>query len=208
MKYLAVFITLVFCSTAQAEVKFQYTTNYYSFDASDIESLVKEVKVSGPKIGANTAWAVIKWDLNTVYSFSSTDNGCNIVIDEMELKANVTLPNWQDIENKRASIREWWWDYTAFIEQHENLHFDSALSSAKNFEEQLLKMDEQPDCKQVKSMYLTLKSAFLDNVEINDKKIDKRSKRQFDSNDKLFSPLNNHSSVSFESGGMSSFIRL
>ena len=208
MKYLAVLLMLLLCCLARAEVKFQNTTDYYSFDARGIEDLVKEIKIKGPKIGANSAWATITWDLNTLYSFKSTESGCSIVVDEMELKANVTLPNWKDVNNKRAYIRDWWEKYSTFMKQHENLHFESALASATKFEKQLFEMEEQPDCTQVKSMYLTLKKEFIDNVDLNDKKIDQRSKRKYYSNDKLFSPLNNHSSITFESGGMSSYIRL
>jgi len=208
MKYLSILIMSLFCCLAQAEVKFQYTANYYKFDALDISDLVKNIKEKGPKIGGKDAWAIIKWDLNTQYSFKSTDSGCNIVIDDIELVANVTLPNWQDVKGKSAFIRDWWGKYSAFIKQHEDLHFESALSSAKTFEKQLLKMKEQVDCKKVKLKYLILKSQFIVNVNLDDKKIDKRSKRLFDSSDKLFAPLNNHGSVSFESGGMSSYIRL
>jgi hypothetical protein len=69
-------------------------------------------------------------------------------------------------------------------------------------------MGEQSDCTQVRLMYLTLKSKFIDNVGLDDQKIDESTKHQFYSNNKLFSPLNNHSPLSFESGGMSSYIRL
>lgn len=197
-----------FCCLAQAEVKFQYTTNFYEFDAHGIGDLVKKIKEKGPKIGNKDAWAIIKWDLNTQYSFKSTKNGCNIVVDDMELVANVTLPSWQDVKNKSAFIRDWWGKYTVFIKQHEDLHFESALTSANKFEKQLLSMNEQLDCKKVRLNYLILKNQFIVNVDLDDKKIDKRTKRLFYSSDKLFSPLNNHSSVTFESGGMSSYIRL
>jgi predicted secreted Zn-dependent protease len=134
MKRILILASLLFCCVTQAEVKFHYDTSYYSFDANDIESMVEKVRDKGPKIGTKAAWAIIKWDLNTVYSFRSTEKGCNIIVDNMELVANVTLPKWQDVINKRTEIKNWWRDYTAFITQHENLHFESALASANIFE--------------------------------------------------------------------------
>lgn len=208
MKYLIIIISLLFSCFSQAEVKTEYTIIQYNFDAKNIESMVAKVKSEGPKIGGNSAWAAIKWDLVTEYSFSSNDSGCKIVIDEMELIANVTLPNWQDIEKKSTAIQNWWRKYLSFIEQHENLHFEGALTSAKDFEKQLYKMPIEQDCKEIKSNYLRLKRAFIKDVAIIDLDIDKKSSLIFNSNHKLFRPLKNHSPVVFESGGMASYIQM
>ena len=69
-------------------------------------------------------------------------------------------------------------------------------------------MQQQPDCKEAKLVYLDLKHQFLDDVAKLDRQIDSRSKRTFNANSELFVPLKGHSSVVFESGGMSSFISL
>lgn len=207
MKKLTILAMLLLCCSTQAEVTSHYTTTHYSFNARDVEDLVQKIKSKGPKIGSKTAWAIINWNLTTQYSFSSTEQGCNIVVEDMEVLANVVLPNCKNIKNKKADIQNWWKEYYAFMEKHEDLHFESALTSAKDFEQKLFEMEEQPDCKKVRYKYLMLKKEFLDNVNLVDKSIDKNTSQQFYTNVKLFSPLKKFSPIVFESGGMSSFIR-
>lgn len=208
MKRATVLASLVFSSVSQAEIQSTYIKNYYDFNAQDIKGLVASVKKTGPKVGDKTVWASIKWQLNTEYSFRSSDEGCNLVIKDMVLVAEVQLPKWQNIQKHDIGLRNWWKSYFAFVEQHENLHFDNALASAKQFELTLFNMPAQLDCNKVRMEYLALKHQFIYGAGIKDQQIDLAAKRLIDSKTELFSPLKSYSNVSFGSNSMSSYISL
>jgi len=208
MKYVLFVSLFVFSHFVRAEVSYQYTNSYYDFSADNIKGLIKAVKNQGPKVGIKNAWAIVKWDLNTEYSFKTSEEGCKIVVESMDLLANVTLPKWTNIQNQTNTLQSWWAEYLKFITEHEGFHFDNALISAKEFETTLLDMPVEENCTKVKSKYLALKHRLLITVQVKDRQIDSSSKKRFYSNEKLFSPLNRQTSVVFESGGMSSYIAL
>lgn len=208
MKYILMIVSMFFSGLVQAEIKSQYSTSYYDFEAKDINSLVESIKVKGPKVGNKAVWASITWELNTEFSFSSTSSHCSLVVQSMELVANLALPNWLNIQSQNDELQGWWINYSNFILDHENLHFDNAMASAKGFELKLLEMPEQLTCKEVKLEYLTLKHQFLSGAGMADKQIDIIAKRRFNSNEKLFAPLKSYSNVVFESGGMRSYISM
>jgi len=208
MKYILLLFSIVFSGGSLAEIKSRYNTNYYHFDAESIENLVENVKKTGPKMNDKTVWAKINWELHTEYYFESNETSCHILIESMELVATLQLPNWRDIKKQSLKTRDWWGEYSSFILEHENSHFDNALLSAQRFETKLLDIPAQLSCKKAELEYFALKEQFISDVSILDKETDLSAKRIYKSNHKLFSPLKGHSSVVFESGGMSSYITL
>jgi predicted secreted Zn-dependent protease len=202
MKYILLIVVVFFNAVAQAEIKSSYHTNYFDFNAKDFKSLVEAVKVVGPIINDKNAWASIKWELITEYNFYSSDIGCSLTVDSMELIANIQLPKWRNIENQKRYLRKWWAEYYSFISKHEHSHLNSAMASAKIFRLKLLEMPVQQDCSIAKSTYFTLKRQFMKEVAQADRQIDNRVRRVFNSNDKLFIPLKKHAPIVFRSGAI------
>jgi len=202
MKYVLLIIFVFFNGVVQAEIKSSYQTNYFYFDAKDFDSLVEAVKVVGPKVNNKNAWASIKWELITEYHFNTSDIGCTIRVGNMELVANIQLPQWRNIENQKQYLQKWWAEYYSFVSKHEYQHLNSAMASAKAFRLKLLELPIQQNCKTAKSTYFTLKSQFLKVVAQEDRKIDIRIRRMFNANDKLFIPLKKNAPKVFASGAI------
>lgn len=202
-------IVLFFCVVplyTKATVQYQFTTSHYSFTADNTDDLLNKIKVQGPKYGDRNSWALINWDLNTEYHFSSNDNGCTLITDKIMIKAEVTLPLWENIEHTTQTIQHWWQEFYNFIETHENNHFNNVYQIATALEKKLAQLQPAPSCKQAKQNYLDLKHQQLDILMVLDKTLDKKAQQLFFSSEKLFSPLKQGTKIFFESGGMSSYI--
>ena len=207
-KFFFVFF-IVFNAQVNAEVSQQLTTSYFDIVADDIDSLVREVKKSGPEVRNSRAWAILQWDLNTEYYFKTLDDGCQLKIRSMDLIANVILPKWKNISENKEWLQNWWSKYLSFIKVHENGHFDIAISEAKEFEKKISNLPTEENCTVAKSTYLTLKHDFLNIVRRQDRRLDNASRKRFFAREKLFRPLNAGGlSMVFESGGSTSYIGL
>jgi len=213
MKYI---ISIFFCLTPfyiTAAVQYQFTTSHYNFTADNTDDLVNKIKVQGPKYGNRDSWALINWDLNTEYHFSSDDNGCILIADKIMIIAEVTLPFWKNIEHTSKSVQHWWAKFYNFIETHENNHFNNVYQIATALEKNIVQQEpvascklQAASCKQAKLNYLELKHLQLNTLMSLDKKLDKKAQQLFFSDEKLSSPLSQGSKIFFESGGMSSYI--
>jgi len=206
MKFLAVLLFITTSFYSNAAVQYQFTTNHYNLKADSTNDLVTKVRRQGPKSSKQDSWAILNWDLNTEYHFSSNENGCSFIADEIMIIAEVTLPLWIDIEHTTQPVQQWWQEFYSFIENHENSHFNNVYEIALALEHNLQQLEPATNCKQAKQNYLHMKHQQLDILKVLDETLDKKARRLFFSSEKLFSPLKQGTKIYFESGGMRSYI--
>ncbi|MCO4797638.1 MAG: DUF922 domain-containing protein [Colwelliaceae bacterium] len=197
----------VFYNSAIAEVKPTLTTTYYDINAKNVSSLVKNVKKSGPKYNGKSVWAMLKWDLQVEYSFKSNQAGCRLVVEKVEVIANISLPNWLEREEEKRKENHWWVEFSSFINKHEIKHYENVLQQATVLEKVISNNELFESCHFARLNYLDQKTKTIDKIRIKDTEIDIEAVKLYSSNNALFEPLRSITGgLVIESGFMKSFI--
>lgn len=210
MKYCYFFFYIfisVFYTSAAAEVKPTLTTTYYDLNAKNVSSLVKNVKKSGPKYNGKSVWAMLKWDLQVEYSFKSNQSGCRLVVDKVEVIANISLPNWLERKEEKPKNNHWWIEFSNFIKEHELKHYNNVFHQATVLEKAISNNALFDSCHFARINYLDQKTKTIDKIRIKDTEIDIEAVKLYSSNNALFEPLRSITGgLVIESGFMKSFV--
>jgi len=194
-------------SIAQATVNASLREVSYQFNADGVMKMTEEVRDKGPKSnrGLDT-WAILYTDITAKYDFRTTEHGCQFGEVEVDVLAEVVLPQWGDIQAQGEKIQQWWLGYTTYLKEHELMHY----SVAKKHAEELLKKMKLPhhnqSCQDLKVTYFSYKHEMLAAMKRADKNIDFKSTINLHNNRELMGPLkefisNNFSFVSNKSLG-------
>ncbi|GLX79277.1 hypothetical protein tinsulaeT_26170 [Thalassotalea insulae] len=212
MKSLLIFICLFAnCQLAYAEIEIgkELDITYYQVSGKNIEELRQSVKENGPSMATGKKlWAKAAWEIVTEYHFKTLESGCLISVSSMKVVADVSLPQWRDVDSLSTKTKEWWQEFSEFMYQHENLHVDNVINEAKALKQAITKQQPLPSCELARNKYFFLKREYLAEINFNDVKIDRAAMQRFNSNERLFEPLKASGGLVIESGGMRSIISL
>lgn len=202
-----VIFAILFCNKGVAEVKETLTTTYFDVKGRNVSSLIENLKTTGPKFEDRSVWAILKWDLKVEFSFKSNQEGCQLVVKEVEVLADISIPSWQDSQKRNRKIKNWWNDFIIFIKEHENKHYKNVFHQASVLQKNISNGKSFESCQLARINYLEQKIRTIDIIRKNDIEIDVEALRLYSSNSALFEPIRSvNGGLVIESGFMKSFI--
>ncbi|WP_426358332.1 DUF922 domain-containing protein [Pseudocolwellia sp. HL-MZ19] len=195
-------------ANATDKVSADVSVSYYDVKADSVDDLFEKIKINGPKVNNKSAWATLRWDLNTEYHFKRTSNTrCRFVTREVSVIAEIILPNWENINEQENDLQRWWKKFSKYIEDHENKHLDNIIYNSKVMTEKIKDLPFFDGCSGARNNYLSVKHDILGAIRKADKIIDKNTFRDIQDNKPLFRYLPRQMrSITIESGGMQSYI--
>lgn len=148
LRYRLLLCLLLPASSAIANEQAELT--YYPITGNSVRELLAAMAERGPagddgkRFHGYTTWRV-GWSFDT----SIRDGQCRIDQVRTEVKGNITLPEWQDIDRANAPLRERWQRYSERLREHEEGHFQFARSAAADVRQQLAGLTSAEGCRAV-----------------------------------------------------------
>jgi len=207
MKHIS--LLFIFCSFSSiANVKATLNITHYDIHAKTVAQAIKQIRSNGPKSSGLDAWALFRSDISTEYRFQSDATGCSLLADNTTVLGEIIVPKWINIAQTSPKTQRWWRDFSAFILEHENLHYQATLEQAKELNSAIVQLEKAKTCKLARNQYLSLKHKMLNNIAIADKKVDVQSQQKLYDQPRLLRQLEPHlgTRFTFESGLMRSVI--
>lgn len=133
------------CATTSSSV----STKYYSIRGANSDQLDAELRDKGPLRGHALASAAIKFEPVAVFQ-KTTSDGCSFESAKFRVKANITLPRWENRSQSKDTDLKRAWDFLEkYAKVHEHTHVAIAEKYASKLETTLMALPAEKTCEQL-----------------------------------------------------------
>ncbi|MGB0834902.1 MAG: DUF922 domain-containing protein [Psychrobium sp.] len=193
MKFFAtVILFFSFTTASKAEISTQIVENEYSFTANNLPEMLVQVQRHGPKVKGLDTWASLQSEIDAEYKVVNDNDGCQFYQPKVEVRAVMTLPNWQNIAILENEIHQWWRGYINYLSEHELVHLSIVKQAAQKLLTKLSQKHQGYNCSALRKRYFSYKVEMLTEIRAQDAEFDRNSNSELVNNKSLFALLSPH----------------
>lgn len=193
MKLFVAFILFFFVIPfSKADISTQMVKDEYSFTANDVPEMLVQIQRHGPKVKGLDTWASLQSEIDAEYQVINDDDGCQFYQPKVEVRAVITLPNWQNISALESETTQWWRGYINYLSEHELVHLSIVKQAAQKLLTKLNQKHQGYDCSALRKRYFSYKVEMLTEIRTQDAEFDRNSNSELVNNKLLFALLSPH----------------
>lgn len=143
-------------------VVIEETRQYYDLDATDIDTLRRQLEARGPRtLAGQSTPGLTRHNLYMQYRLQPADGGCRIEGIGIETRIDIALPRWRPKHTPSDALRAQWPELERILAEHEQGHRDNGVWASHELLRRLDAIAPEPDCRRLASVAKNVRTQLL-----------------------------------------------
>lgn len=143
----------------------------YPVEGTTVDEIRRSLRESSRDATRRNATGLHTWRLSYSYRYLQHDSYCEMTDVTIELRSEITVPDWIDREQADSTLAEQWDTYITLLRGHEYTHREHSYRAAREISRELLDL-ETPRCSGMRPNAQGLANRILDKYRRLDEEFD------------------------------------
>jgi predicted secreted Zn-dependent protease len=143
----------------------------YTVQGTSVEEIRRSLRETSREATRRNASGLHTWKLSYSYRYLQHDSYCEMTDVAIELRSEITVPNWVDREQADSTLAAQWETYITQLRGHEYTHREHSYRAAREMSRELLGL-ETPRCSGMRPNAQALANRILDKYRRLDEEFD------------------------------------
>lgn len=143
----------------------------YTVQGTSVEEIRRSLRETAREATRRNATGLHTWRLSYSYRYLQHDSFCETTDVAIELRSEITVPNWVDRAHADSALAAQWDTYITQLKGHEYTHREHSYRAAREMSRELLSL-ETPRCSGMRPNAQALANRILDKYRRLDEEFD------------------------------------